>query len=151
MGDFGGILLVWDGTTENLVRDYDADYDRRAHKRQIARGLRGWMAFLAEGRDFRLMPDAAWTHRSMSFDAHFDGDFWFYFRSREEMTRFKARYESTWTMRRVNGEWRRIRLTPLNAVNRIEPLIRSHVVHAPSCVKTAGVGEPRPDEAEAHV
>ena len=85
MGDFGGILLVRNGTTENLVRDYDADYDRRTHRRQIARALRGWMAFLTEGRDFRLMPDAAWKHRSMPFDAHFDDDFWFYFRSRDEM------------------------------------------------------------------
>lgn len=110
MGDFGGILLVRDGTTENLVRDYDADYDRRAHKRQIARALRGWMAFLTESRDFRLMPDAAWTHRSMPFDAHFDGDFWFYFRSRDEMASFKARYKSAWTMQRVKGEWRRARL-----------------------------------------
>ncbi len=48
MGDFGGILLVRDGTTENLVRDYDADYDRRTHKRQIARALRSWFAFLTE-------------------------------------------------------------------------------------------------------
>jgi hypothetical protein len=110
MGDFGGIVLVRDGMTEDLVRDYDADYDRRAHKRQIARALRGWMAFLTEGRGFRLMPDAAWTHRSMPFDAHFDGDFWFYFRSREEMSGFKARYKSAWTMQRVEGEWKRVRL-----------------------------------------
>ena len=47
------------------------------------------MAFLTEGRDFRLMPDAAWKHRSMPFDAHFDGDFWFYFRTRKEMARLQ--------------------------------------------------------------
>ena len=57
----------------------------------------------------KAMPDAAWTHRSMPFDAHFDDDFWFYFRSRDEMTRFKARYKSTWAMQRVNGEWKRTR------------------------------------------
>ena len=112
MGDFGGILLVRNGITENLVRDYDTDYDRRTHKRQIAHALRGWMAFLTEGRDFRLMPDAAWKHRSMPFDAHFDGDFWFYFHTREEMVAFRHRYRSAWTMRRRDGEWRRARISP---------------------------------------
>ncbi len=111
MGDFGGILLVRDGKTENLVRDYDADYDRRIHKRQIARALRGWMAFLTEGRDFRLMPDAAREHRAMPFDAHFDGDFWFYFRRSDEMASFRRRYKSAWTMRRTGSEWHRVRLT----------------------------------------
>lgn len=111
MGDFGGILLVREGTTENLVRDYDSDYDRRVHQRQIARALRGWMAFLTEGRDFRLMPDAAWNHRSMPFDAHFDDDFWFYFRTREEMAAFGRRYKSARTMRRAGEEWKRIRIT----------------------------------------
>lgn len=111
MGDFGGILLVRDGTTENLVRDYDTDYDRRSHTRQIARALRGWMEFLTGGRDFRLMPDAGWTHRTMPFDAQFDGDFWFYFRSRKEMAAFKRRYKSAWTMRRNGEEWKRVRIT----------------------------------------
>jgi hypothetical protein len=111
MGDFGGILLVRDGTTENLVRDYDADYDRPRHTRQIARALRGWMTFLTEGRDFRLMPDAAWDHRSMPFDAHFDGDFWFYFRTSEEMAAFKRRYKSARTQRRSGREWKRVRIT----------------------------------------
>lgn len=111
MGDFGGIVLVRNGITENLVRDYDAEYERRTHKRQIARALHGWMAFLAEGRDFRLMPDAAWKQRSMPFDAHFDGDFWFYFRSREDMVAFKCRHKSAWTMRRTGTEWKRMRIT----------------------------------------
>lgn len=43
----------------------------------------------------------------MPFDAHFDDDFWFYFRSREDMARFKARYRAAMPLRRVDGEWKR--------------------------------------------
>jgi hypothetical protein len=111
MSDFGGVLLVRNGIIENLVRDYDADYVRPTHKRRIARALLGWMAFLTEGRDFRLMPDAAWKHGSMPFDAHFDDDFWFYFRSREEMVAFKGRYKSARAMRRSGSDWNRVRIT----------------------------------------
>jgi len=46
----------------------------------------------------------------MPFDTHFNDDFFFYFRSLDEMTRFRARYESTGTMRRVGKEWKRVRL-----------------------------------------
>jgi len=110
MGDFGGIIIVRDGVTENLVRDYDAEYMRRTHKRRIDRALRDWMAALTEGRDYRLMPKAPWKHLSIPFDAHFDDHFWFYFHTREEMARFSRRYKSSWAMRRVDDEWRRSRL-----------------------------------------
>jgi len=113
---FRSTILMPNETQQDLhivgpKEHHDADYNRRTHKRQIARALRGWMAFLTEGRDFRLMPDAAWKHRSMPFDAHFDGDFWFYFRSRAEMTAFRVRYKSAWTMRRTGREWKRVRIT----------------------------------------
>jgi hypothetical protein len=110
MGDGGGVILVRDGRVENLVRGYDAAYSRRRHMRDIARALRGWYAFLTKDRDFRLVPDAAWDHPSMPFDAHFDGDFWFYFRTREEVAAFGRRYASTRAMRRVGNEWKRMRL-----------------------------------------
>jgi len=111
MGDFGGIITIRDGVVENLVRDYDTDYIRRMHKRRMDRALRDWMAFLTDGRDFRLMPDAPWKHPSMSADAHFDDHFWFYFQTHAQMASFSRRYKSVWAMRRVDGAWRRMRLT----------------------------------------
>ena len=68
------------------------------------------MATLPDGRDYRLMPDAPWEYRSMPFDAHFDGDFWFYFRTREEMAAFKRRYKCQWAMMRTAAGWKRVRL-----------------------------------------
>ena len=47
----------------------------------------------------------------MPFDAHFDDDFWFYFRSREEMARFRTRYGGNLPQRRVNGAWKAARLS----------------------------------------
>jgi hypothetical protein len=48
-------------------------------------------------------------HRSMPFDARFDDDFWFYFGSREEMARFRARYGGSMPLRRAGKEWKRTR------------------------------------------
>ena len=110
MGDFGGVIVIRDGLSEDLVRDYETVYVRRTHQRQIARALRGWMATLTDGRDYRLMPDAPWEYGSMPFDAHFDGDFWFYFRTREEMAAFKRRYKCQWAMMRTAAGWKRVRL-----------------------------------------
>ena len=47
----------------------------------------------------------------MPFDAQFDGDFRFYFRSQEEMAAFRRRYKSAGTMRRIGREWKRVRIT----------------------------------------
>lgn len=111
MGDFGGVIVTLNGETHNLVRDYDGDYVRRTHARDIKRVLRQWGAFLDDGRDFCLIPDKAWKHRSMPFDAHFDDDFVFFFRSREEVARFRGRYKTSGAMQRVKGVWKPIRVT----------------------------------------
>jgi len=41
MGDFGGMIVSIEGKTVSLVRDYDGDYVRRQHARQIARARLG--------------------------------------------------------------------------------------------------------------
>ena len=61
------------------------------------------VAVLAPDRPFRLVPEAAWNHRSMPFDAQFGGDFHFYFRTREDMTRFNSRYKSSDAMQQKDG------------------------------------------------
>ncbi len=68
-----------------------------------------WGEFLTEGRDRRLVAPEVWKRKSIPVDAHFDDDFWFYFRSREEMARFRAKYGGSMPLRRVGGEWRRTR------------------------------------------
>lgn len=109
MGSFGGLLLVLDGQLTDLVEDYGAEYSRRAHGRRIRKALDGWGAFLTAGRDWRIMPKEPWLRRSRPFDAHFDEDDWYYFRSRDEMLKFRARYGALAAYRRVDGEWRRTR------------------------------------------
>lgn len=106
MGDFGGVIVCLDGETHNLVRDYDAHYVRRAHSREITRLLRRWSTFLEAKRDWCLVPDEAWKHTPIPFDAHFDDDFVFYFHSREDLARFKARYKTSRAMRRLDGKWK---------------------------------------------
>lgn len=110
MGDFGGIIMSIEGRTVNLVRDYDDDYVRRPHARQIARALREWGTFLTRGRDYRLLADEPWNHPSLHCDAHFDDDLWFYFSSREDVARFRARYKSRFVMRRTEDGWRKVRI-----------------------------------------
>jgi len=112
MGDFGGMIVSIEGKTVNLVRDYDGDYVRRQHARQIARALGDWEGFLTRGRDYRLVADEPWNHRSLACDAHFDDDFWFYFSNREDVARFRARYKSRLVMRRDEDGWRTARVPP---------------------------------------
>jgi hypothetical protein len=109
MGQFGGIIMVLDGEVINLVRDYDASYSKRAHSQVIRAVLKRWGLFLVEGRPWRVVPNAARKHGSMPFDAHFDGDFWFYFRTRKEVAQFRERYKSKWVLRRTADGWRRAR------------------------------------------
>lgn len=111
MGAFGGVVLVINGEVQNVVEDYsDEGYSRRAHRRRIRKALDSWGPVMEEGRDWRLVAQSPWEHRSMPFDAHFDDDFWFYFRSRDEMASFRTRYGGQMPLRRVNGEWKRARL-----------------------------------------
>ena len=110
MGDFGGVIVSVDGQAHNLVRDYDSTYVRAAHRCEIKRLLQRWSTVLEAGRDWCVIPDRIWNHTPIPFDAHFDDDFVFFFRSREEIARFKARYKASWPMRRVGGKWRRVRL-----------------------------------------
>jgi hypothetical protein len=109
MGDFGGILMSLGGDSVNHVRDYHADYDRRAHARQIRSLMTRWAAFLSADRPWRLVATAPWEHRDMSFDAHFDDDGSFFFRSREEMSAFRKRYPAARPMRRTADGWTRTR------------------------------------------
>jgi hypothetical protein len=110
MGSFGGIVVVLNGDAIDLVEGYDAgDYSRRTHKRDIRKALDGWGAFLTSDRDWRLMPKEPWLRRSRPFDAHFDDDGWYYFKSREAMLKFRARYGALAARHRVDGEWRRTR------------------------------------------
>ena len=111
MGAFGGIVTVMNGEVVNLVEDYDAaDYSRRTQARGIRAALKRWDTLvLTPDRNWRMVADEPWERKSMPFDAHFDDDFWFYFRTREEMTKFRARYGGALPLRRVDGEWKRTR------------------------------------------
>jgi hypothetical protein len=109
MGSFGGIVIALDGEVIDLVRDYGAGYNRRAHAREIRRALDRWDARLTGDRPWRVMPDAPWKHLSTPVDAHLDDGWWLYFRTREEMAAFRARYPSSHPMRREGREWRRTR------------------------------------------
>ena len=110
MGSFGGIVMGLNGEVTDLVEDYgEPAYSRRSQSRRIRAALDRWGESLTAGRDWRLVPDQAWEHRSMPFDAHFDDDFWFFFRSREEMSGFRERYRTMMPLRRVGGEWKRTR------------------------------------------
>jgi hypothetical protein len=111
MGQFGGIIMVRNGEVLNQVSDYGTYYNRRTHAHKIRALLKRWYEFLTSDRSWRLIPNRAWEHRSMPFDAHFDDDFCFYFRTREEMLRFKARFKSSHVMRLSDGQWRRARST----------------------------------------
>ncbi|MGI9078983.1 MAG: hypothetical protein ACR2G6_16895 [Gemmatimonadaceae bacterium] len=62
-----------------------------------------WGDFLDADRDWRIVAHEPWKRRSMPLDAHFDDDFWFYFKSREEMARFRARHGGRMTLRRGEG------------------------------------------------
>jgi hypothetical protein len=97
------------GRYVDLVCDFDGDYDRRAHLRTCRSALKRWMAFLTSGRDWRVMPHRAWELGSLPVDARFDGNFWFYFESREDMATFRTRYRCSKPQRRVDGEWKRTR------------------------------------------
>lgn len=110
MGNFGGAIWVMGGEVWNCVRDLDMDYDRRGHLREMRVAAKRWTSFLVEDRHWRLLPDEPWENKYMPFDAHFDEDFWFYFKTAEEAAAFKARYKSRYVMRYVDGPWRRARL-----------------------------------------
>lgn len=110
MGSFGGVVVVMNGEVTNLVEHYGAEgYNRRRQARRIGAALKGWGELLTADRDWRLFAIEPWEHRSMPFDAHFDDDFWFFFRSRAEMAAFRARYGGRAMLRKVDGEWRRTR------------------------------------------
>lgn len=109
MGDFGGLIVHVGESYVDLVEDFDQGYDRRAHLRTARAALKRWMAFLTSGRDWRINSLDAWNRGALPVDAQFDGDFWFYFSSREEMATFRARYPCDSPQRRVHGEWKRTR------------------------------------------
>ena len=111
MNAYGGILLVHGGKYVNLVKDYDEPgYSRRIHAREIRKALNEWGKFLTAGRSWVVLPFSAWEHRYMPFDAHFDDDFWFYFKNAEDVARFKARYRTSGVLRLVDGKLKRTRL-----------------------------------------
>jgi hypothetical protein len=56
MGQFGGVIVVIDGEVHNLVRDYDSDYDRPGHRREVRAVLKRYFAFLVRDRAWRIMP-----------------------------------------------------------------------------------------------
>lgn len=107
MGTYGGVVLVMDGEVTDLVKDYNTDYDRRTHRRQVRKAIDTWGEAVTAGYDWRLIAHEPWTHTSMPFDARFDDDFWFFFRTRDEMLGFRARYGGRMTLRRVGKEWKR--------------------------------------------
>src|SRR4051794_26833873 len=78
MGDFGGIITVRDGVVENLVRDYDTDYVRRAHKRRMDRALRDWMAFLTAAGGLPPLSGAPGGHPPLSGGARLFGHTFFF-------------------------------------------------------------------------
>jgi hypothetical protein len=112
MGQFGGVIMMLNGEHVDLVRDYDADYRPRAHAREVRALLKRWYWFLTVDRSWRLIADVHLSKRSIPYDAHFDDDGWFYFRTREELAQFRARYRSRHVMHRVKARWRRALIRP---------------------------------------
>jgi hypothetical protein len=106
MGLCGGVIVVMNGEVHNVVRDYDAAYNPRQHRRDVLAILKRLAVVLVEGRPWRLLPDEVWQHRYLPFDAWFDDAWWFYFRTHKEMTAFAARYRPSRPMRLVSGVWR---------------------------------------------
>ncbi|HXG89470.1 MAG TPA: hypothetical protein VNJ02_14160 [Vicinamibacterales bacterium] len=109
MEQFGGVLMVLDGVVSDRVEAYGSEYDARAHARAVRAVMKQWFAKLTDGRDWRLMCFPG-RRRSVPFDVHFDDDQRFYFRSREELARFKRRYESGAVMRRHGRVWKDARV-----------------------------------------
>jgi hypothetical protein len=109
MGAFGGILMVREGRCVNLVKDYEGIYNRRAHAREIRAMLKEWNAFLTADRPVAVVPHAAWEHRSMPFDAHFNDDFMFFFRTADDLARFRRRYRTSPALKREGNSWVRAR------------------------------------------
>ena len=109
MGDFGGLMMSVDDEFVDQVYEFDGDYNRRSHLRAARSSMKRWMPFLTRDRDWRVMPDLAWELRTARADAHFDGHFWYYFRSREAMADFRKRYRCHHAERREDGAWRRTR------------------------------------------
>lgn len=109
MNNFGGIVAVIGGEVTDLVRDYSAGYDRRAHAREVRALLKAWGEFFSAERPWCVIPKSAVEPGSMPFDAHFDDNFWFFFRTREDAAAFRARYGAVTVMRRVGGKWVRAR------------------------------------------
>ena len=109
MDQFGGIVMCIDKKFVNLVREYDARYNPRVHGAEVHKALKGWFARLTDQREWRLMANTG-RRRSVPFDAHFDDDDRFYFRTREDLVRFKKRYESGAVMKRTGRTWRPARV-----------------------------------------
>ena len=105
MNNFGGIVMVLDGKVTDLVREYDPGYNRRSHAREIRPIVKRWGEFLTAERPWSVIPKTAIEPGSLPFDAHFDDNFWFFFRTREDAPAFRARYGAVRVMRRVNGKW----------------------------------------------
>jgi hypothetical protein len=110
LGQAGGVVIVIEGQVHDLVRDYDADYDRRQHTKEVRAILKRLEEDMLEGRAWRILPRNAWKHRYMPFDAWFAEDGWFYFRTRDEMASFAARYRAQAPMRLAGGVWKRTAL-----------------------------------------
>ena len=110
MGNFGGVVIVLGGKVTNLVLDYGPDYDRRSHAREVRRIMKAWGDWLTLERPWSVDPKTAVEPGSLPFDAHFDDDFRFFLRTREEAAAFRARFGGGRVMRRVEGKWRRARV-----------------------------------------
>ena len=106
MSNFGGVVMVLDGEVTDLVRSYGPKYDRRGHGREVRRAAKRWGDFLTAERPWCVVPKKAIEPGSVPFDAHFDDNFWFFLRTREEMAAFRAHYGAVRSMRRVDGKWR---------------------------------------------
>ena len=110
MEQFGGVLMVLDGAVADRVSTYDSTYDGRQHGREVRALLKRWFEHLTADRDWRLVCDPG-RRKSVPFDAHFDDDLRFYFRTRDELARFRRRYKSGAVMRRDGRKWRPARAT----------------------------------------
>jgi hypothetical protein len=110
LGQAGGIVAVMNGEVHDLVRDYDADYDHRQHKKEVRAVVKRIDELVLDGRPWRILPCTAWTHRYIPFDAWFAEDMWFYFHTRDEMAAFAARFRARSPMRLVGHEWKRTAL-----------------------------------------
>lgn len=91
-GTYGGLVACVGGEYRNQVQ-YQGDEKATNYQKRVISGLqKRWQAAIIARRPWVLFPESPWDFGFIPFDATFDDDFMFYFRTREEMAAFRKRY-----------------------------------------------------------